>query len=144
MIRYLLDTDHLSLIQRRHPTVLGNLQRVGREQVAISIISAEEQLRGWLRLIRRRTGDTPKKLAWAYLGLNAAIEQLKTFERLNFDETAGNCFLQLRGQQVRIGTQDLRIACVALTRDLVVVTRNRRDFEQVAGLEIEDWTIASE
>ena len=141
MIRYLLDTDHLSLIQRRHPTVLGNLQHVGREQVAISIVTAEEQLRGWLGLIRRRTGDTPQKLAWAYMGLNAAIEQLQAFERLNFDEAAGNCFLQLRGQQVRIGTQDLRIASVALSQNLIVVTRNQRDFEQVLELEFEDWTV---
>lgn len=141
MIRYLLDTDHLSLLQRRHPKVLENLQRVGRAQVGISIVTAEEQLRGWLSLIRKRTGDTPQKLAWAYSGLNAAMNQLKTFERLAFDEAAGEHFWQLREQKVRIGTQDLRIACVALTRDLVLVTRNRRDFEQMPGLKIEDWTV---
>jgi len=144
MIRYLLDTDHLSLLQRRHPMVLENLQLVGREQVAISIVTAEEQLRGWLSLIRKRTGDTPQKLAWAYAGLNAAMDQLQTFERLAFDEAAGECFRQLRERKIRIGTQDLRIACVALTRDLVVVTRNRQDFEQVPGLDIEDWATASD
>lgn len=67
---------------------------MGREQVGISIVTAAEQLRGWLSLIRKRTtGDMQQQLAWAYWGLNAAIDQLQTFERLAFDETAGECFL---------------------------------------------------
>ena len=40
---------------------------------------------------------------------------------------------------MRIGTQDLRIASVALSIDAVVLSRNLRDFRQVPGLRVENW-----
>ncbi|MCT7982610.1 type II toxin-antitoxin system VapC family toxin [Laspinema sp. A4] len=47
-------------------------------------------------------------------------------------------------QRIRIGTQDLKIGAIALSRNTILVTRNRRDFEQIPGLQWEDWTIAPE
>ena len=56
------------------------------------------------------------------------------------NEEACKLFQKLR-QNIRIGTQDLRISCVALTHDLILVTNNLKDFKKVPGLQYESWAI---
>lgn len=58
-----------------------------------------------------------------------------------FDANAAETFGHLQSQRVRVATMDLRIASIALSRGLILVSRNIRDFGQVPGLQIEDWTI---
>ncbi len=51
---YLLDTDHISLIDRGGPEgehIRAHLTAVPEGEVAASIISYEEQMRGWLAFI---------------------------------------------------------------------------------------------
>jgi len=38
-----------------------------------------------------------------------------------------------------IGDADLRIAAIALSRGLIVVTGNVREFQRVPGLQVENW-----
>ena len=47
----------------------------------------------------------------------------------------------LKKRRVRIGTMDLRIAAIALSRDLTVLSRNASDFSKVPDLKVGDWTI---
>jgi tRNA(fMet)-specific endonuclease VapC len=55
---------------------------------------------------------------------------------------ADNYYLELQAQKIRVGTQDLRIASIALSGNAVLVTRNQRDFAKVPNLRWEDWTVA--
>jgi len=48
-------------------------------------------------------------------------------------------FLNLRRQGVRIGSLDLKIACIALAQDVTLLTRNTTDFTQVPDLQLENW-----
>ena len=60
---------------------------------------------------------------------------------LPFDVTAAAVLERLWTQRLRIGRMDLRIASIALSREMVLVTRNVSDFSKVPDLQIEDWTI---
>ena len=63
------------------------------------------------------------------------------FALSSFETPEGVLFDSLRTQRVRIGTMDLRIASIALSRNLILLTRNVSDFSQVPGLATEDWTV---
>jgi tRNA(fMet)-specific endonuclease VapC len=136
---YLLDTDHVTLEQHGHPVVSARVRRAGPSQVAISVITVEEQLRGWLAVIRGAA--TAQKCTAAYTQLRTAVAYFASFTLLDYTMAADALVVDLRRQGVRIGTQDVRVAAIALTRGATVVTRNNRDFRQVPGLLIEDWSL---
>ncbi len=72
--------------------------------------------------------------------MRLTIESLEEFEQIDFDLEAESIYHQLRQQKIRIGTQDLRIASIALANQATLLTRNDRDFSQVPNLIIDDWT----
>ncbi len=138
---YLLDTDHVSLSQRGHTLVIARIQATGPSQIAVSVITVEEQLRGWLAAIRNAT--TSQARVTAYQRLRMAVEYFASITVLDYTLAADALVMDLRRQGVRVATQDLRIAVVALVHSATVVTRNERDFRQVPGLAIADWSLPS-
>jgi tRNA(fMet)-specific endonuclease VapC len=64
-------------------------------------------------------------------------------EVLAFDHEAADHAAQIRAALERrgqaIGAYDVLIAGHARSRGLIVVTSNRREFERVEGLRVEDW-----
>jgi tRNA(fMet)-specific endonuclease VapC len=139
---YILDTDHVSLLETGHLACTKRLNLVGYEQVATTTVTVEERLQGWLGAVRHASApNQADRLIWAYAGLRKTVQYVNGFVILDWTESASRKFFELRQEKVRIGTQDLRIAAIALAADAVVVTRNRKDFAQVPGLQIEDWSM---
>jgi tRNA(fMet)-specific endonuclease VapC len=109
------------------------------DEIATTTITAEEQLRG--RLAQIKMASTTDALAIAHRRFRQAIYDLAKLNILEFDSAASTIFGDLKRQRPRAGSQDLRIAAVAIANGAIVVTRKRVDFEQIAGLKIEDWTV---
>ncbi len=142
-MKYLLDTDHISFLQRRSGAEFARLTiRMGQyspADFALSIVSLHEQVLGAHNFINRaRTSlDTVR----GYALLLEILEGFALAQVLPFDSAAIAIFDKLREQQVRVSTMDLRIAAIAMSRNLVLLTRNVSDFSKVPGLMTEDWTI---
>jgi tRNA(fMet)-specific endonuclease VapC len=133
-----LDTDVLTLFQRGDPVVVRQVQAHPLPQLAVAIISVEEELTGWYtRLRRARKRD---QLAAVYQRLANAVRFLARFQILTFSEPAIDRFEQLRATHRRLGKNDLRIAAIVLEENAVLATRNMRDFKPIKGLQIEDWS----
>jgi tRNA(fMet)-specific endonuclease VapC len=140
MTLYVVDTDILSLYQRNHPQVCSRIRFARQNNLIIktTVITVEEQYGG--RLAQIRKAQNPEALILAYDLLTATFSLFSQLEILKYDRSADDYFRQFRQQGIRIGTQDLRIASIVLAHDGILVTRNQKDFGQVPGLTIEDWS----
>lgn len=140
MIRYLLDTDHVSLHERGHPPLLARLAALPTDSVVVSVVTVEEAaVRGRLAILARRSEGEARVRAYAKF-----LETVRFFNTITvvpFDLTCEQQFQELRSQRLRVGSQDLRIGATALVHILTVVTRNRLDFDRIPGLLIEDWSV---
>jgi tRNA(fMet)-specific endonuclease VapC len=135
---FILDTDHISLFQRYDAAVSARVLSTPAVELATTVITVEEQLRGRLAQVRRARSDA--EVVRTYRSLLATIVYFQTITVIAFDESAQAMFNRLRAQNPRVGTQDLRIAAIALSQEATLVTRNRQDFAGVLSLQIEDWS----
>ena len=139
MSLYLFDTDHLSLYQTGHARVLQNLMRHVQDQLALAVISVEEQLSGWQTALRRARDDVRR--AEVYRRMALAIEELAGWGVFPFSLPAMARHAQLLRQHLNVGSNDLKIAAIAIEHGGRVVTRNTRDFARIPGLIWEDWSV---
>jgi tRNA(fMet)-specific endonuclease VapC len=139
MALFVLDTDHVTLLQRGHRRVVERFHETPPETVTTSVVTYEEQLRGRLALIRG--AKTPAQLVVCYRRLREMQEFFCVIRVLDFDEKAAQIYAALRPVHRRIGTMDLRIAATALSERGTLVTRNTRDFGGIADLPLADWSL---
>lgn len=130
---YCLDTDVLSAIMRRDPPldVVRRAAAIPAADQCTTSVTLGELLYGAAKRGSDRLAERVEQLI------------LATGLVLPFDEPAAREYGTLRAQLERDGRRlaepDLRIASIALSRGLTLVTGNTRHFARVPGLRVENW-----
>jgi tRNA(fMet)-specific endonuclease VapC len=142
-VKYLLDTDHLSILQRQagkdFTHLSARMARYPLSDFAVSTVTFHEQMLGSHAYINRaRHLDDVVK---GYEMMARLVSDFKVLPLVSFDAGAATVFSQLRSQRIQLAKMDARIAAIALFCGSTLLTRNHRDFRKVAGLLIEDWTV---
>jgi tRNA(fMet)-specific endonuclease VapC len=139
---FLLDTDHLGIIQRQTQPEFSRLAERMNAHVptdfSVGIVSFHEQVAGWNAYLNRAKSSAG--IVRAYAMFQEILVDFAAMQVQPFGEDAARIFDTLRSRAVRIGTMGLRIAAIAISRGLTVLSRNLVDFRKVPGLAVEDWT----
>jgi len=130
---YCFDTDVLAAALLREPPMqlVRRLARTPGDQQFTTSVSVAE-----IAYAAARNGDG--EVAGRVRELIAAASAV-----LPFDQGAAEAYGALRAQLERIGVRldepSLRIAAIAVSRDLTLVTASARLYDRVPGLRIENW-----
>ncbi len=142
-MKFLFDTDHVSILQSQHrpeyDAIIAQMAKHPAKDLGFSLISFHEQVLGAHTYITRA-----RNAIGIINGYQLLEDVLLTFSRVSvvpYDAAAAAVFDNLVAQRVRIATMDLRLAASAMSRGLILLSRNTRDFNKVPGLFTEDWTI---
>ena len=137
-----LDTDYMTLLQWPEGVaarlIRQRLSELDPAEVVTTIISFEEQMRGWFDAIRNATEvrDQIEK----YRFTKEALLQYCGIKILDFDAVAATEFQGLRKQYRRLGPMDLKIAAIVLAQRATLWTRNMKHFGRIKGLQAVDIT----
>lgn len=130
---YLLDTDTVIELLRRSPTVWERLLQAEEAglPVWLNALTYYETKRGLLVSDARA-----QALRFEQLCQQLGMIQID----LQVLDRAAEIYAELFRQGALVEDADLLIAAMALVHDLVLVTRNQRHFQRIAGLRLEDWS----
>ena len=137
-----LDTDLISLLQQAESPpkrrLLARLASLPRGELTTTIITYEEQVRGWMGYLARAKSLEAQVEAYGRLLRHTTFYQ--GLDILPFDTAAATEWTHLRSLKLKVGTMDLKIAAIALTGGVTLLSRNLSHFRVVPGLTVEDWS----
>lgn len=105
--------------------------------IGTTIVNVEEQKRGWLSAIAKERSLL--RQIPAYRELTDLFDFFAKLNILSLSPEGVDFFNGFRKSGVKVATMDLKIACVAMASNALLLTANRQDFEKVPGLKFENW-----
>lgn len=135
MLKYMLDTNICIFTVKNRPAHMREVFNRHHGQMCISAVSLMELIYG-----AEKSASSERNLA-VVEGFAARLDVLP------YDEIAASHTGQLRAELAMSGTPigpyDQMIAGHARSRGLIIVTNNRREFDRVPGLRVEDWATSA-
>ena len=134
---YLLDTNICSYIMRERPeSVLTELQSrvMHRDRIVISAITYAELRFG---AIGKKSSPKHNVIVDEFM---ARIDAVLAWDKGAVEATA-QIKKYLSDKGTTIGNNDTMIAGNAVSEGCILVTNNRKEFDRVPDLEIEDWSV---
>lgn len=134
------DTDVLTLIFEGHAAYTQKISLIPSGDRAMPIVVADQILRGRLNAIRQaEAGKAKAGLDAAYFYLEKTLTDFRRIKVLPYTKQADSLVQSWRKQKIKVGISDLRIAAICVAQSATLISRNRRDFDQVPGLMVEYW-----
>jgi len=132
LIKYMLDTNIGIYIMNRRPIeVINQFKQFDIGEIGVSTITVSELRYG---AAKSKNREVNQQRVDAFL---------LPFEIMPYDEIAADSYGHIRWQLEKrgemIGPLDLLIAAHAVSRDLVLITNNEREFKRVENLKLENW-----
>jgi tRNA(fMet)-specific endonuclease VapC len=133
-MQLILDTDHVSILQEEndpaYDRLLRQLDQYPQDETAVTIISFQEQIQGWMAYLNQ--ARKPAEVLRAYAELELVLQYYCMVNVLPLNQDARDRCAELQKQGIRVATMDLRIAAIARSRSRVE-GHKRIAREQVAG-----------
>jgi tRNA(fMet)-specific endonuclease VapC len=135
-MKYVLDTDILSLWEANDPLVTQRVRDHKGEGVGTTIVTIEEQYDGWKKRLKKAR---KRELVRVYTEMLKAVRFLANLPILTYSNAAYDKYEELLADFH--ATNDLRIAAIAMSKGAILVTNNTAHFEPISrmGLLIENW-----
>ena len=132
-MKYLIDTNICIYIMNKLPAgVIKKFKQFALGDVGISTITVSELQYGVAKSIHRKENQQRLEQFMAPLEILAYDEMAaKTYGDIRF-------YLEKYGQS--IGPLDVLIAAHALSKNLILVTNNEKEFKRIKNLQVENWT----
>jgi len=134
-VKYVLDTNVVSLLMKGDPNVIERLKAVSRSEVCIPQPVIAEISYGIQRLSRSKRKEA---LASRFELLRAEIGRVAWSDEVS--EAFGGIKSGLERRGERIEDFDAAVAAHALANGGVLVTANLKHMTRVPGLQVEDWS----
>jgi tRNA(fMet)-specific endonuclease VapC len=126
----MLDTDTVSHIVRKHPSVIKNLIKHEDDEICISAITNAGLFYG-----------LEKKGSQGLFNEVRSITGKCTI--IDFDASQSELYGKIRMELEKKGTplenMDMLIAAAALSTGAILVSHNTKHFSKIKGLKAEDW-----
>jgi tRNA(fMet)-specific endonuclease VapC len=131
-MNFLIDTNIcIYIMNNRPPEVVQKFKNTEVGFIGLSSITVSELHYGASKSKRQKQS------------LKRLDEFLTPFDIMPYDENAAKYYETIRSQLEQqgdvIGPLDLLIAAHALSRDLVLVTNNEKEFRRIKSLKVENW-----